>query len=677
MDAIQGAATNILVTSRYYSDHTIQPGRLPARARAANTTLPHDSPPPTGDVMMESVIDRIRAGEFLSGSQARWIRDTYSCIHCFRKTHGTESCHKLANLYEVKKHPGGERPSSSTRPPSTRPTGPRPPAPAPGGAARKATEGAEDKDDSRPAASPSGSTVTSKGEHGRVVVHPTPPVTTVTDDDFDSIVADSESVADESDDTFALFDTLASSDHDLVHSIANIQARRTDSETRLPTAPVPIPISLRKAKTVAKIAKTDLARLAKGDGGRRVHWDSDVAQALNVLANQSPIYTPRANRTLCPDSRATSNMCPYRDMFMDYRDIRKERQYVRLGDENKRILIHGRGTMCVEVAGQTIANADTLHVPQLSAILLSTRVHHRAAPGCSFLADSSGCFLTYPNFQIEVDDTADCTISCTAMDPSIHTFDFDSRRYTTQHSSKDAVRVCQNLVFRAMQHSRLSALHKSKSHLSSEDPCDSSFPTVPVHSVPNSGASVIEHINAFELRKHFGSRGMSDWTTLEHTGTGLHVVQDKDAPTTLGDITTISRNNSGKLLQRPPQALHTIGMDIGYGEGTSPGGYKYALTLVDYATRYTWTYGLKNKTVESVIDALWCFFVDAGGMPRRIRCDFDSSFVKGKVCEFLKQHQIKITSAPPNRQSQNGLVERQWRTAVAMARAMLIEARLP
>jgi hypothetical protein len=250
-------------------------------------------------------------------------------------------------------------------------------------------------------------------------------------------------------------------------------------------------------------------------------------------------------------------MCPYRDMFVDYRDIREECQYVGLGDENKRILIHGRGTLCVEVAGRKIAYADMLHIPQLSAILLSNRVYHRAAPACSCLADSSGCFLTYPNFQIEVDDTADCTTSCTTVDPTIHT-DFDSRCHTTQHFSKDAVRVCHNLAFRAMQHSRLSALHKSKSHLALEDPYDSAFPTVPVYSVPNSGASVVERINAFELRKHSGSRGMSDWKTLEHTGTDLHVVQDKDVPTMLGDIMTISRNNSGKLLQRPPQALHGV-----------------------------------------------------------------------------------------------------------------------
>jgi hypothetical protein len=164
--------------------------------------------------------------------------------------------------------------------------------------------------------------------------------------------------------------------------------------------------------------------------------------------------------------------------------------------------------------------------------------------------------------------------------------------------------MCWQMALRAMHHSCLSALHKSKAHIKSNSSGDSPkypflvesptftslnsiFPTVPVHSVPNSGASAVERINSFELKKYFGSRSLSDWTTLEHTGSGIHVIQDKDAPTTLGDITTITGNNHGKLLQRPSHALHTVGMDIGYGEGTSSGGYKYALTLVDYATRYT------------------------------------------------------------------------------------------
>jgi hypothetical protein len=56
-------------------------------------------------------------------------------------------------------------------------------------------------------------------------------------------------------------------------------------------------------------------------------------------------------------------------------------------------------------------------------------------------------------------------------------------------------------------------------------------------------------------------------------------------------------------------------MDIGYGKGTSPGGHKYALTLVDLAMHHVWVYGLHTKGAASVIDALWSFFIDAGGIP--------------------------------------------------------------
>jgi hypothetical protein len=369
---------------------------------------------------MESVFDRICSGEFLSGSQAKWIRDTYSCIHCFSKTHGTESCHKLENLYLVTKHPGGE---GSHQPPAP---GAKPPykpkttfkGPASGGAGRKTTE----ESGTKPAPTPSvtfAPSVKPPGEQS-----PVANIVTTVDDD-------SESVADESDDAFNLYDTIATSDEDLVHSIAQIQARRTESQQNMLQAPsntpTPIPISSRKDKTMAKMAKADLTWLRDEKGGTELHWNSDVTQALNILVNQSSIYDQSALRTLCPHSGATSNMCPHRDMFVDYRDIREERQYVRLGDENKRILIHGRGTMVLKVDGRTLAYAHTLHVPQLSVILLSTRVHRRLAVGCSFLDDSPGCFLTYSNFQIKVDDTADCTILCRAVPVDTHTYDFDTR----------------------------------------------------------------------------------------------------------------------------------------------------------------------------------------------------------------------------------------------------------
>jgi hypothetical protein len=118
-------------------------------------------------------------------------------------------------------------------------------------------------------------------------------------------------------------------------------------------------------------------------------------------------------------------------------------------------------------------------------------------------------------------------------------------------------------------------------------------------------------------------------------------------PLTIGNMATITRNPHGKLLQRPQKAMATVGMDIGYGEGTSPGGHKYALTLVDLATRHTWFYGLCTKGADSVIDALWSFFIDWGGIPLKIHCDFDASFVKGQVFAFLRCKGIRVGASPP------------------------------
>jgi hypothetical protein len=58
-------------------------------------------------------------------------------------------------------------------------------------------------------------------------------------------------------------------------------------------------------------------------------------------------------------------------------------------------------------------------------------------------------------------------------------------------------------------------------------------------------------------------------------------------------------------------------MDIGYGDGKSPGGFTHVLVLVDLSTRYGWTYSLKNTSGTSIVDALWQFFIDAGGFPKR------------------------------------------------------------
>jgi hypothetical protein len=213
---------------------------------------------------------------------------------------------------------------------------------------------------------------------------------------------------------------------------------------------------------MAKMAQADIKWMDPDyAGGTGQKWDSDQTQIFNALTNQASVYSSSSSHTLCPDSGGTSSMCPYEDMFIDYRDIRHQEQYVRLGDENKRILIHGRGTMCFELAGKKIAYADTLPVPELSAILLSTIVHRRSAQRCSFITDNSGCFLTYPHFQVEIEDDDDCTAECLPLPKDTRAFNFDSRLHIDCNSSADATRVSHNLAFCVMYRAGLLSVKKS------------------------------------------------------------------------------------------------------------------------------------------------------------------------------------------------------------------------
>jgi hypothetical protein len=86
-------------------------------------------------------------------------------------------------------------------------------------------------------------------------------------------------------------------------------------------------------------------------------------------------------------------------------------------------------------------------------------------------------------------------------------------------------------------------------------------------------------------------------------------------------MVNIKRGPCRHLLEQPKHKLHTVGMDIGYGDGKSPGGFTHCLVIIDLATRHAWTYGLAN------------------------------------VGQLFKANGIKIGASLLHRQSQSGTVE--------------------
>ena len=53
-------------------------------------------------------------------------------------------------------------------------------------------------------------------------------------------------------------------------------------------------------------------------------------------------------------------------------------------------------------------------------------------------------------------------------------------------------------------------------------------------------------------------------------------------------------------------------------------------------------------------------FIDAGGFPKTIQCDFDPHLIGGKAAALLRTHGTRVRAALPHRQDKNRFVERRW-----------------
>jgi len=104
---------------------------------------------------------------------------------------------------------------------------------------------------------------------------------------------------------------------------------------------------------------------------------------------------------LIVDSGCTRHMFPFEQAFTSYKPT--PNSFVILADKSK-VACLGIGATSFLLNNKRIILHDVLHVPQLRSPLLSVRCFRRLM-GCSFLADNSGSFLTFPTFVLPVDDS--------------------------------------------------------------------------------------------------------------------------------------------------------------------------------------------------------------------------------------------------------------------------------
>jgi hypothetical protein len=92
--------------------------------------------------------------------------------------------------------------------------------------------------------------------------------------------------------------------------------------------------------------------------------------------------------------------------------------------------------------------------------------------------------------------------------------------------------------------------------------------------------------------------------------------------------------------------LDAVHMDIAFGDCLSVGGYKYALILVDRASRYNWTFGLKLLSSNCNLLALRLFRASAGGLARCFYCDCNAKLFGTAISEYLIDNISNVVAVP-------------------------------
>ena len=118
----------------------------------------------------------------------------------------------------------------------------------------------------------------------------------------------------------------------------------------------------------------------------------------------------------------------------------------------------------------------------------------------------------------------------------------------------------------------------------------------PQYHLESSRGDVKDRLTSFQLQSYFGGRHLKDFSLLSKLGTGLSVVDDDQHIPTVGELVNRKRGKRRRKGSKATVPLEVVGMDIGYGDGTSYGGSKYVLVLVDQCTTNSFSYGMQGSS---------------------------------------------------------------------------------
>ena len=186
------------------------------------------------------------------------------------------------------------------------------------------------------------------------------------------------------------------------------------------------------------------------------------------------------------------------------------------------------------------------------------------------------------------------------------------------------------------------------------------------------------HWTSEEIHRIMGCRKFRNYKHILDVSRDGEWLDGGEFPMSLGSYATIPKAKRGQPLDRTDyRYLNAVHMDIAFGDCVSVGGYRYALILVDRATRYNWAFGLKTLSSSCIFSALRLFRAAAGSLAQCFYCDCDPKLFGTAISKYLIDNSSKVVAAPAKCQSSNGLVESHWKIMVHMAWAYLTEKQMP
>ena len=332
------------------------------------------------------------------------------------------------------------------------------------------------------------------------------------------------------------------------------------------------------------------------------------------------------------------------------------------------------------------------------------------------MANPNGTFLNFPTFSLKVEDRHECTMPMTFFGPLLPVPlepDYNAPRYTATASPAITRSMASTLpqpllseISNAFLQAPLTNDAPNSQSNNGDDNYDSENdnthlddnpdspanviikpttttpndrPSLPVHYKQFSSAPKIIRFTTHEPHTMLGSRSLRNWHDIGDIALPtVQVSETGDIPLELGDVTNLRSARKNKTpVPRPENFLDIVHCDLRYGDCASVGGVRYVLMLVDRATWYTWTHGLKSLTQEEIVKGFVKFKLAMGKLPKRIYTDFDHRLLSGITEKYLNKFDCDILGAPASRQHQNGLVERQWQTLMNMSRSYLSNKLIP